>query len=165
MRSINRNQKGYITMADNEQIQEDVQFGDWSDEKEKFEKQIEPGNYPVTVQSWEYRVSSQKQSPQVAFMFRVTGSDDPTDDGTPLFYNTTWGTRFFRGAILYLAPAAGLEPARLSLAEAQAGPGADNNTTNFLDALIGAEVTVKVRHREYQGKVSPDIQSFVSDDE
>jgi len=152
-------------MADTDQIQDTVDFGNWDDEKEKFDKQIEEGNYPVTLQAWEYRTSRQKGSPQIAFQFRVTGSDVEGADGTPLFYNTTWGTRFFRGAILNLAPAAGLEPQALALADAQAGPGAGNETSDYLDAMIGTEVTVKVKHREWQGKSRPDIADFVADDE
>jgi hypothetical protein len=140
-------------------IVETVDFGDWDEEQDKIDKGIEPGDYEVTLQEWKYGVSRVKQSPQISFYFRVVNNEEA--DGTPIWYNSTWGTVFFKKAIIACARAQGMDPVQLDLAEATTGPGGGNGTTDFLDGLQGASVNVRLKEKEYQGKKSCEIADFL----
>lgn len=145
-------------MSNDTQIEETLDFGDWDEEQEKLDKGLEPGEYEFTLQEWNYSTSRKKGSPQIGFFFRLINHEDA---GFPLWYNSTWGTVFFKKAVIACARAQGVDPVQLELAEAQAGPGAGNTTTEFLDSLTGANVTCRVKSREWEGKVSPEIADFL----
>lgn len=125
-------------------MSEDVsvpEFGSWDDEIEKLEKGIEPGDYSVQLHKWEY-ATTKAGKPMLKFIYRVV--DDEEFDGKPLTWFAPLGTDMFNQAIVYTARAANAERPQFQVHEFAAGPGGGNDTTDWLDALLGTVLPVKV---------------------
>lgn len=145
-------------MSNDTQIEETLDFGDWDEEQDKLDKGIEPGDYEFQLQEWNYSTSRKKGSPQIGFFFRLINHEDA---GFPIWYNSTWGTVFFKKAVIACARAQGVDPTALDLSEAQQGPGSGNPTAEFLDSLAGAVVNARVKEREWEGRKSVEIADFL----
>ena len=149
-------------------------FKSVEEERDDFDRKLEPGTYELEFVKWSYRESASKGTPGLNFQFKVVNSDNEEDNGFVVFHWTGIESVFFRMAIVALCEEQ-INTANQMYLESGADDVSRDPDLLFhfdpdaikesewddLDEAIGTVVEAELVTQTYQGKAQIKIKKFI----